>query len=643
MGSAAVRRAWGHITLLLSVLAATAALYAAGLPGGFVLDDAANLSGLDYVGDSAIQAGLYLAEAPTGFPGRPLSYLSFLAQRASWPADPQAFKIANIGIHLLNGVLVYALVSTLMLLRRERQGPWVALAAAAIWLVHPIQVSTVLYVVQRMTELAALFCLCAFLAYLKGRTLAAAGDAKAGYAWMSAALALGTPLAILAKESGVLLPLYVAAIEFTLLAGVPRPARWKLWAIAFIALTPIALALHVALSGVLDGYWTRSFGLQERLHTEARILWEYLGKIALPRPRALGIYFDDYPIAPPPWASLSTAAAVGGWCLAAAGAAVLRRTQPFLAFAILWFLAGHLLESTVIPLELYFEHRNYLPLLGPALYLAWGASRLWDAASSPTTRRLYALLGATAMAALGGVTWVEARTWSDPVRQTVLWAHENPTSQRAQYELGSAYVLAGRYTEARETFDRAQALAPDEAQFALSRLYLSCLTEEVALPAQAEVALRLARTPVRPGVVNVLDSLVERVEAGGCDRIDPAYALALVEGFLANPQARGQFRRAGLYYRARLHALMWNLDGAVRSLEAADDISPNLVSVQLQATWLLSAALYDDALRAVRKGRADPRWRPWQRGLYARFFDAWERQVREAARSKGVALPESES
>jgi hypothetical protein len=90
--------------------------------------------------------------------------------------------------------------------------------------------------------------------------------------------------------------------------------------------------------------------------------------------------------------------------------------------------------------------------------------------------------------------------------------------------------------------------------------------------------------------------------------------------------------------RGRLHALLGNLDGAVRALEASDEIFPNLVSVQLQTMWLLSADLHQDALRAIEKGRADPRWRPWQRAIYAPFFDGWERQVREAAHDRGIAL-----
>ena len=388
----------------------------------------------------------------------------------------------------------------------------------------------------------------------------------------------------------------------------------------------------------MSGYAIRGFDMAQRLYTEAGILWDYLAKIALPRPRAFGVDFDDYPVAAPPWASPATALAIAGWCVAFAAAIAWRRKAPFAAFAILWFLAGHVLESSVIPLELYFEHRNYLPLLGPALVLAWAAAALWRTASSQQVMRAYATLGAAGVLALGSVTWVEARVWSDPLRQIVLWASERPTSPRAQYELGSAYVVAGKYAEANEIFTRAQALAPGEPQFFLARFVIGCFSQDVPLPDRREVAAILRTTVVRPVVSNLLDTLVSRLASGTCPRIDPQDALVLIDGFLANPRVIGSYRAASLHMQGRVEALRGNLDGAVRSLEAADEIAPNMMSVQLQATWLLSADLYDDALRAIEKGRNDPRWHPWQRALFAGFYRSWERQVREAARRKGVAL-----
>ena len=622
-------------TGLLIVLAAAGALFACGLPGTFLMDDYANLANLELVGKGPIFSLIYLTEGPTGFPGRPLSYLSFLLQSGSWPNDPGAFKAVNIALHLANGALIYAIVTKMLGLARRSDAAILALIAAAIWLVHPLQISTVLYVVQRMTQLATLVSLCGILAYLNGRSLAAAGELRRGYLWMTAAVVIATPLGILAKENGILLPVFIAVIEFTVLAGRARPMRWRTWAAVFLALPPLALVAYFALwPGWVHGYEIRDFTLAERLYTEPRILWDYVGKIVLPRPRMLGLYFDDYPVAQA--SSPYTVIAIAGWLLALAGAVRWRRSMPFLSFAVLWFLAGHLLESTALPLELYFEHRNYLPLLGPALAMARAARALWEKASSLQMRRLDAALGVVLLLTLGGVTWVEARNWSDGLHQVAVWAGERPTSQRAQHALGMLYLFAGRYAEANDVFEKAQALAPHEGSFGLSRLTIGCLAPQIQVPEPSEVAADLAEGPVRPALVDLLDNLVDMFARGGCKQLKPEQLHALIDALLANPKATGTYRWAAYYAHGRLYAAQGYLDPAMRTLEKAYAMMPNVDVLQHEVSWLTSAGLYGDALQFIDKGRHDPRWRPWQRVMYRTFFDTWERQVREAAGARRV-------
>ncbi len=623
-------------TGLLIALAAAGVLFACGLPGSFLMDDFPNLSNLDLVSKGPIFSLIYLTEGPTGFPGRPLSYLTFLLQASSWPNNPGSFKAFNIALHLANGALIYAVVAKTLALARRPDAALLALIAAAIWLIHPLQISTVLYIVQRMTQLATLACLCGILAYLKGRTLAAAGELRRGYGWMTAAVVVATPLGILAKENGILLPVFIAVIEFTLLADRERPARWSSWAAVFLALPPLALVAYLAIwPGWLHGYEVRDFTLAGRLYTEPRILWDYVGKIAMPRPRMLGLYFDDYPVAGA--SSPYTIIAIASWLLLLAGSVLWRKRWPFLAFAVLWFLAGHVLESSALPLELYFEHRNYLPLLGPALAIAWVAGCVWERASSLQMRRIHATLGLMLLLALGGVTWVEASNWSDGLHQVAVWAGERPTSERAQHALGMQYVFAGRYAEANEVFEKAQALAPHEGSFGLSRLIIGCLAPQLQVPEPREVAADLAIGPVRPAVVSLLDDLVTFLERDACKRLKPEDVHALIDALLTNPKATGTYRWAAYYAQGRVYAVQGYLDPAMRALEKAYEVMPNVDVLEHEVSWLTSAELYDDALQFIDKGRHDPRWRPWQRVMYAAFFDTWERQVREAASAHRVA------
>jgi len=194
-----------------------------------------------------------------------------------------------------------------------------------------------------------------------------------------------------------------------------------------------------------------------------------------------------------------------------------------------------------------------------------------------------------------------------------------------------------RFEDADRVYREAQdRLGSDDAQFPLARVQVRCFSDKVALPDEADLRRRLARTHVQPVLTNLFDLLLERMELGKCARVDPRYLRSAVEAFLSNPRLPSDYRRAGLHMRGRLYAMEGNLDGAVRSLEAGDEISPSLVSIQLQATWLASADLYDDALRAVQRGRNDPRWPPAKRTLYAPFFEAWERQLREGLASRAA-------
>ena len=253
-----------------------------------------------------------LSHRGVGSPGRPISYLSFLLQSGSWPHDPLAFKLVNIALHVANGALVYAVVARTLALLGRADAAVLGDQPAAAWLVHPIQVSTVLYVVQRMTELAALFCLGGMLAYLRGRVLARSGRVDAGYAWMSAGLALGTPLAILAKENGALLPVYIAVIELTLLSGVPRPPRWKLWAAVFLAFLPLRWRLTLRFRAAGS---TATPSVISRFPSGSTPKRSFSGTTS-PRSLAQAARFRHLlrrlPGGEPPWSSAATAAALAG-------------------------------------------------------------------------------------------------------------------------------------------------------------------------------------------------------------------------------------------------------------------------------------------------------------------------------------------
>ncbi|HSR64860.1 MAG TPA: tetratricopeptide repeat protein, partial [Xanthomonadaceae bacterium] len=221
------RRSW-PLPALLALLFATWLAYAPGLSGGFLFDDYVNLDALGATGPVHDGAAFwrYLTSGSADPIGRPLALLSFLLDGRDWPADPAPFLRTNLFLHLANGALLFAL---LRLLGRRLDGPGarteaIALFAAGLWLLHPLFVSTTLYIVQREAMLPATFTLLGLLAWVHGRTRLDAGARRAGLAWMLGGLALGTALAMLSKANGILLPLLAWVLEATVLrAGAARP------------------------------------------------------------------------------------------------------------------------------------------------------------------------------------------------------------------------------------------------------------------------------------------------------------------------------------------------------------------------------------------------------------------------------------
>lgn len=282
------------------------------------------------------------------------------------------FKVTNLSIHLLNALLVFGLILQLTpkLFKQSstlsrNQTLLLAFFIALLWVVHPLQVSTVAYIVQRMTSMAALFILLGLNGYVWARNRLEQG-APLAILWMLAAILVGTALGLLCKENAVLLVLYAAAIEFCLYAqhGVKKPI-FSLYAV--LLGIPLLIGVYLTISGkynVLAGYYTRPFTLEQRLLTEARVMWFYVQMLVFPDIRVMGLYHDDLPLSKSWLEPITTVISVVSWGIMLILAWWCKRKQPALSFAIVWFLVGHSMESTILPLEIIFEHRNYLPSLG---------------------------------------------------------------------------------------------------------------------------------------------------------------------------------------------------------------------------------------------------------------------------------------
>jgi hypothetical protein len=477
---------------LAALLVLAGAIYLPGLPGSFVLDDLHNITlnphlAIERPDPGSLNSALFAGSPASIWPSRGLAHLSFALNflASDGRFDPGAVKATNIAIHLVNGALVYLLVCALLRARAGTEVPsagarWIAVVASGLWLLHPLQLTSVLYAVQRMNSLAALFSLLGLLLYCAGRKRLARRPV-AGLATMAAGVLGGTGLGMLSKENAVLTPFFALLLELWFFSlpercGAPERRRVALFQGAVILL-PGAAALALLASHwerLMAQYAFRDFDLLERLMTQARVLFYYLRWFVLPRTRDISLFHDDIPVSTGVFSPWTTAPALLLWAGVLVACVATFRSRPILAFCALWFLGGHLVESTVIPLEMVFEHRNYLPLLGPCVALSWllvAAVRRGSLAP-----RGGVALATVVMLLLGFVTTTRAGIWRDDYTLSYFLARNHPGSYRANTML--ARILVHRGGDLDETHAVLARAASDEAQPVLALLEMVKLTVE---------------------------------------------------------------------------------------------------------------------------------------------------------------------
>ena len=609
------------LLFLTALLVLAAAAYAPGLSGPFLFDDWANLAGLGAVraDPSWYSASQYALSGTSSVLGRPLSLLSFAAQAASWDQQPADFIAVNIALHLLNGALWYGLLTLLQKADALPRSPWLALGATGLWLLLPMHAAAVLYVVQRMAVLATTCFLAGTLLYVYGR-LKALHDPRSGYVAMGLGLFIGTVLGTLCKETAALMPLMVLALEATVLRTLPRPGGWSraaavcLWLPGGLLLG--YLALH--LPDFVAGYANRPFTLGERLLTEPRVLFLYLADAFIPAAGGVRVFYDDLPLSTSLFHPWTTVAAMAGWAGVVLGAFCWRREAPIAALAVAWYLIGNLLESTVIPLEIAFSHRSYLPLLGVSLGICAGLAKL---ASLPTVGRLRNLiLGASGaylllmLACLAGATGL----WGQPLPQARAWAQHQPGSPRAVLAYGGALLGRQDLDTAYTLYADAWRRAPGDAVFALSVFELGCFHPEIDPPIESvRRALQDYQGPEATIAVGTVDSLASRMQRGSCPHQAPRDLVHLIDTMLGN--SRFASKQLSLYYaQAMLLELSGNLPSALARIERAIALDAQIPLLQQAVLWSVQLGDTDRARRHLRTVEESPRISARTRWLYRR-------------------------
>ncbi len=552
------------------LLVATWLCYAPGLDGGFLFDDYPNLEPLGAFGGVTDWESFksFVFSGVSGPTGRPLALATFLLDDNTWPSYGAWFKATNLKIHLLVGLLLaWASLLLMRLLKKdEEQAVWISLISCALWMLHPYMASTTLYIVQRMAQLAAMFMFIGLVGYFYGRLMLEKNRPLAGYLWMSISLVVCTLLSSLCKENGILLPVGVLVIEFCIS---PKLAKLNFWWISIFLWGPTLILIIYLLSKVdftSENMTGRPFSQIERIMSQFRIMWEYLFNLFIPKIEGRGLFQDGYVVSKSLFHPVTTFTSIAGMFLLVSSCVVFRYRFPLFSLSILFFLSGHLLESTWLNLELYFEHRNYAPAAFLFLPIAAGMVALFKLIDF----RLAFFCTFLILLLIGFLTIERSRLWSSTDRLEIYWAAMNPDSARAQNRVGTLLLQMDRVDESIKYLEDADNKFQNSSLLTINTLlvkvYANVANENDFLIAGD----RMRSQPFDAQAVKGLRNLVEKIVAKESDEY-AGYALVLIKTVKQNGHYSELpiFNRLYHYLNGMLYLRLQQFDNALASyLEA---------------------------------------------------------------------------
>ena len=473
----------------LALVAAVFAVYSNVLSAPFVFDDNTYI-----VNNSLIRDLRNFADFS---PARYVALLTFALNYAGGGLDPSGYHLTNVVVHGAASVLVFSLV--LLTLRTPLVGGAVsgpaklslALFAALIFAVHPVQTQAVSYVTQRFASLATLLYLLSIVFYVRWRLIdgqgRGAGRGRALYVFslVTAVLAMKT------KEISFTLPLMVVLYDFVFFPTPGAAARLRSLAPFLLTMLIVPVTLFGSSSAVAGSVsdvtavddLVRYLQLGELatlstwsyLLTEATVVVTYLRLLLWPAAQNLDY---DYPLyeslfSLPVIASilfLSAVAATAVYILLRSRRALSagdgKAALPLVAsFGVLWFFIALSVESSVIPIkDVIFEHRLYLPNVGAVIFFGTTTIYFIERVRERIRERLRPVLPVVIFFAvvlpLAVAAHMRNEVWTSEV---ALWrdvVEKSPMKARGHYNLGKAYARSGMVAESTAEFERTLELDP---------------------------------------------------------------------------------------------------------------------------------------------------------------------------------------
>lgn len=414
--------------------------YGFALHGPFIFDDFPTFvhnkkfHANDLSFDSIFQV---INSSKTGFTSRPIALFSFFLNYHFFGLDPFSYKLVNIFIHLINAFLIFNVLNIFFdvyqsLYLEKFSSKKASAIISAVWLLHPLNLTSILYVVQRMASLSCTFMFASLLAYLLIRKNQIKGNLfSARYYFL---LVCSLLAGFYTKENSVVVLGIIFSMELVVFSGMAKEVserkNIKLFInFGWLCFLVLVIGIFLNWNWFEIGYLKRGFTLLERQLTEARVLWFYVRLILIPDITKMNIFHDEYVLSKSIFYPITTAFSIFFWLALVFFSWTKRKNNPLIFFGLLWFLIGHSIESTLIALELVHEHRNYFPMLG--VFICVFGFFLYLKKKIPSLDK-YIFLIYVFMSFLFTGTYLRAQNWKDMHSLTQSEVVKNPNSTRSQ-------------------------------------------------------------------------------------------------------------------------------------------------------------------------------------------------------------------
>lgn len=548
-----------NILALLLLLGLPLGFMFPGLFGPFLLDDLQTISPTNIPQWDWHTFWRISLENETGPIGRPIAIMSFILNHLWLGSDAFDFKIINIFLHLFNGLLILKLFG---LLARYPQFPtsrWFAYFITLFWLIHPLQVSTALYPVQRMVLLSTLFTLLGIICYLKYREDIKSNSRKI---WLLVCYGVCLPLAILSKETGILLPFYILALEgvglkyYGLLAHEKYHLRHGHLGFCLLIIIGALLYYWLKLDFFLATFAEKGYNIHERLLTQLHALIFYLKQSVMPKLGQMGLFHDDFRIIRQfnPITLLYGLVLLSLFCTIF----ILRRTNPLVSLGLAWFFVAHMIESTVLPLEMVFEHRQYFALIGILMAVAGIFIQVKPYLSSQLLQKIMYSFWGVLLIGFGLLCFLRSVSWSSSERFLHHAYVHHPQSARVHIEMANWLLESRSYFFALQELERAEAIQPNNMGISLHKLLIYCHSNQAPKALYTEIQQKSFKSELNPYSLLVLDAMVNNLLQQQCQGVDAKEIKQIIHQLYEHPYIR---------YKPLYHAMLLHLEAGLSLLE----------------------------------------------------------------------------